>query len=355
MDGPSAYQSANAIRSRPTLRFGRTYALCFSPDASHVFCGDTVGSIWCINLESERIVGLFQNHTDIVYDLCPDPTGTSLYSVSLDKTIAVIVIPEECGGVKGARDSYLQEALEAKDDDEKFDYKNAAVKDVKKKKKGKKGDKKGKKGKGKGDKHIRNRSQSTSAKKEPERQYSSMTLKELLAEAHDDEFKSYDGIQCFKDEKYNFWRIRVSRDGKTLVTATRKVRIFNITGKDSIELGPNVSDMDNDHVKSLNIKNGYVLTARMGCPRAKLFDIQTGKEFKVVKCKKAICQSDFLCDDSYAVVLQQELIPNEAPRAPSMRLYQYNKDGKVKSSATVPQTPKSGGNEVSEIPDTSGS
>ncbi len=59
-EGKSQYMVEHAIRSRPTLRFGRTYALCFSPDSQFVYCADTVGSIWCINLESERIVGLFQ-------------------------------------------------------------------------------------------------------------------------------------------------------------------------------------------------------------------------------------------------------------------------------------------------------
>eukprot|EP00485_Elphidium_margaritaceum_P000115 CAMPEP_0202693910 /NCGR_PEP_ID=MMETSP1385-20130828/7911_1 /ASSEMBLY_ACC=CAM_ASM_000861 /TAXON_ID=933848 /ORGANISM="Elphidium margaritaceum" /LENGTH=952 /DNA_ID=CAMNT_0049349665 /DNA_START=33 /DNA_END=2891 /DNA_ORIENTATION=- len=349
-DSPDQYMSLNAIRSRPTLRFGRTYALSFSNDGKFLFCGDTVGSIWCINLESERIVGLLQNHNDIVYDLCLHPNGTSLYSVSLDKTIAVIVIPEECGGVKGARDSYQQHAAAASMDggDEKQDYKTAVVKDIKRgssKKNVKKGGgdsrKSSKKKGGAADKHLRTRSRQASTadnKPEAQRQLSSMTLKELLDQEMDDEFKSYDGIQIYKDESYNFWRIRVSKDGQSLVTATRKIQIFKITGKDSIEAGPNVSDMDNDHVKSLHLRKGYILTARMGCPRAKMFDM-SGKELKVIKCKKAICQSDFLCDDSFAVVLQQELIPNEAPRQPVMKLYQYNKEKKLDVKAEPISTP----------------
>jgi len=318
--GSNQYLVEHAIRSRPTLRFGRTYALCFSNDALFIYCGDTVGNIWCFNLESERIVGLLQNHSDIIYDLCCDALGTSLYSVSLDRSIAVIVIPEECGGIKGARDCY----------DDKLD--------IKRKKKGntknnKRASKKGK------DKHLRSRSTSQAKVTQPQKQFSSMTLKELLDEAKDDdEFKTYEGIELFKDDKYNFWRIRISKDGKTLVTATRKIKIFNITGKDSIEEGPNVTDMDNDHVKSLNLRNGYILTSRAGCIRSKLFDIKNGKEIKTIKCRKAIAQSDFLCDDSYCVVLQQELIPNEPPKAPSMRLYQYNKDKKLQIPLE-PQTP----------------
>merc|ERR1712187_904423 len=167
---------------------------------------------------------------------------------------------------------------------------------------------------------------------------SSMTLKDLLSQANNEEFKSYEGIELFKDPKYHFWRIKISKDGKTLVTATRKINIFEITSKDSIVDGPNVMDMDNDHVRSLNLRNGMILTSRSGCPRSKLFDVQTGKEMKSIKCKKAIAQSDFLCDDAYCVVLQQELIANEAPKVPSMRLYQYNKDKKVKVDAE-PETP----------------
>eukprot|EP01084_Bolivina_argentea_P005343 10089_1 len=341
-EGKSQYMVEHAIRSRPTLRFGRTYALCFSPDGQYVYCGDTVGSIWCIQLESERIVGLFQNHTDIVYDIAPDPSGTSLYSVSCDRTIAVIVLPPECGGTKGARDSYTNN--ESKDDEKKQDYKSSPVKDIKKKSKKSKSNKRSNKKGGKGDKHLRSRSTS-SAKLQPgakeEKRYSSMTLKELLAQEDDDEFKSYDGIELYKDDKYNFWRICVSKDGKTLVTATRKLMIFKITSKDTIESGPNVSDLDNDHVKSLNLRGGYMLTARAGCTRAKLFDLATGKDYKTIKCKKAICQSDFLCDDSYCVVLQQELIPNQAPKPPSMKLYQYNKDKTSKKKIKIePETPR---------------
>ena len=62
--------------------------------------------------------------------------------------------------------------------------------------------------------------------------------------------------------------------------------------------------------------------------------MDSGKQHKVFKAKKAIAQSDFLCDDKWCVVLQQELIANEAPKAPSMKLYQYkNKTPELKSSA----------------------
>ena len=98
--------------------------------------------------------------------------------------------------------------------------------------------------------------------------------------------------------------------------------------------------MDNDHVRSLHIRNGYILTSRMGCPNSRLFSLETGKEFKKVKCKKAIAQADFLCDDKYAAILQQELIPNQAPKAPSMRLFEYNKEKKGKSIPKEPQTPR---------------
>merc|ERR1712157_592330 len=145
MEGQQQYEVEHAIRSRPTLRFGRTYSLAFSPDSNYIYCGDTVGSIWCINLESERIVGLFQNHTDIVYDIVSDPTQTSLFSVSLDRTISVIVLPEECGGRKGTRDSYKNKDDDQKGgDDEKQNYKSSPVKDIKRK--SKKGGKKNKKG-----------------------------------------------------------------------------------------------------------------------------------------------------------------------------------------------------------------
>eukprot|EP01084_Bolivina_argentea_P088437 159669_1 len=341
MDGKSQYEVVNAIRSRPTLRFGRTYALCFSPDARFIYCGDTVGSIWCINLESERIVGLIQSHKDIVYDVITNPNGGSLYSVSLDRTLAVIVLPEECGGAKGARDSYLaiKAAAENEDgDDEKSNNKKnkkdkSAVKDIKRKstKSTKNKNKKGKGGKSR-DKHIRAKSTSNTAPP-TEKKYSSMTLKELLAEEKEDEYKIYEGITLIKDDKYAFWRVCFSEDGNYVCCATRKVQIFKITGKDTVEKGPNVSDMDNDHVRSLRIRKGLILTARMGCARAKLFTISTGKEFKQIKSKKAVCQSDFLCDDSYCAILQQELIPNQAPKPPSMRLFQYNKDKKLKISA----------------------
>lgn len=103
------YSVLHAIRSRPTTRFGRCMALAFSPNNEHIYCGDTVGSIWCFHLESERIVGLFQNHTDVVYDLCVSPDGYSLFSVSLDQSLAVIVIPSKCGGIDIERDEKKDE------------------------------------------------------------------------------------------------------------------------------------------------------------------------------------------------------------------------------------------------------
>jgi len=327
MDGKQPYSVEHAIRSRPTLRFGRTYALCFSVDGKYVFCGDTVGSIWCINLESERIVGLFQNHSDIVNDIAPAPSGLSLFSVSLDKSIAMIVLPEECGGRKGARDSYNDNADEKQSEDSSANL----IKDIKKSK--------GKKAKGRSsrrdrdsssakEKHMRSRSKSKAAKAKKEsehKQFSSMTLKELMDDAFNDEFKTYDGIKLYQDEKYGFSRVRISEDGNTLATATRKIMLFSVTSADSLSAGPKVMDSDNDHVKSLNFKDGLVLTSRSGCARSKMWSAADGKQFKVIKCKKAIAQSDFLCDNEWAVVLQQELVANEAPKAPSMRLYQYNK------------------------------
>jgi len=342
MEGKKQYSVEHAIRSRPTLRFGRTYALCFSVDGKHVFAGDTVGSIWCINLESERIVGLFQNHTDIVHDVVPSPSGLSLFSVSLDKSIAAIIIPEECGGRKGARDGLNDNAYgEEKQSDAQSSSSNL-IKDLKKSK--------GKKAKGRSsrrdrsqttDKHMRSRSKSKALKKEKEsehKQYSSMTLKELMDDAYTDEFRTYDGVTLYNDEKYGFSRVRISEDGNTLATATRKIMLFSIAEcEDSLSAGAKVMDSDNDHVKSLNFKDGLVLTSRAGCVRSKIWSATDGKQFKVIKCKKAIAQSDFLCDSEWAVVLQQELVANEAPKAPSMRLYKYNtgdEDGGVPQLAT---------------------
>lgn len=152
-----------------------------------------------------------------------------------------------------------------------------------------------------------------------------MTLKDLLAQAAEDEYKTYDGIQLIKDNKYNFWRVAMSKDGKHVVCATRKVQIYKVTGYDTVEGGPNVSDMDMEHVKSLHVRNGFIAVSRAGCPRAKLFSLETGKEVRKITCKKAIAQIDFLYDNQYCAVLQQELIPNEAPLPPKMTIYAYNK------------------------------
>jgi len=129
----------------------------------------------------------------------------------------------------------------------------------------------------------------------------------------------------YKDEKYGVWKLRVSDDGNTLVAATRKIMLFDISdinNTGTMVKGPNVSDTDSEHVKSLNVKDGYVVTSRAGCVRSKVWSMD-GQRQKLLKGKKAIAQSDFLCDDKWCVTLQQELIANEAPRAPVMKLHQY--------------------------------
>lgn len=343
--GKAQFEVKHAIRSRPTVRFGRVNALCFSRDGRFVFCGDTVGNIWCIALESERVVGLFQHHQDVVLNMVQHPTSSLLFSCSLDATIAVVVLPEECGGAKGERDAFLAGQLENGGNDEEKE------RELKRKKSPRRKTKNGKK-----DKHWRNRSKTsghnlksprgTAGYSNHHQQASSKTLQGLLDEANfaADDFGTYKGITLYKDEKYGVWRLRVSSDGKILVAATRKIMVFNIEGTASVVKGVNVSDPDNEHVKSLNVKNGFILTARAGCVRSKMWSMENGKQHKVFKAKKAIAQSDFLCDDKWCVVLQQELIANEAPKAPSMKLYQYkNKTPELKSSAE----PQLMGNDVS--------
>jgi len=185
--------------------------------------------------------------------------------------------------------------------------------------------------------HIRSRSKSKakSAKTSKHFAASSQTLKDLMSatDGDADEFATYEGVTLFTDEKYGFNRVRISEDGATLATATRKIRLFSVTPSASasasssgLELreAAKVIDSDNAFVRSLNLKDGLVLTSRSGCVRSKLWSAADGKVQKVIKCKKAIAQSDFLCDSEWAVVLTQELIANEAPKPPAMRLYRYN-------------------------------
>ena len=233
------------------VRFGRVTALCFSRDGRYVFCGDTVGSIWCIALDTERVVGVFQHHQDVVHHLAMHPTSSLLFSCSLDATIAVVVLPEECGGAKGEREAFLAEQLESGGDEEK-------ERELKRRKSPRGKSPRGKSPRRKKDKHWRNRSKTSGQKLQRPKsatgygghhyQGSSKTLQSLLDEHsfEADEFGTFRGVTLYKDEKYAIWRLRVSADGQTLVAATRKIMVFGIAGTASIVKGPNVSDTDNE-------------------------------------------------------------------------------------------------------------
>jgi WD40 repeat protein/uncharacterized coiled-coil protein SlyX len=340
MEGNTAYEVLHAIRSRPTTRFGRAMAICFSPNNEFVFAGDTVGSIWCFNLATERIVGLLQCHTDVVHDLVVDPQGFCIYSVGLDMALAVCELAVECGGnpIKTNSNSNSNN-----DNDMPAADVIQATKKMKKSKRStkKKGDKKG----DKKDKHARTRSKTVtnnprSSQKADHQSFTSMSLKELLNEIEDDEYKTYEGVVLSKDPKYAYWKVDMTADGKHVCCATRKPHVYAITGRTTVESGPNISDTDMEHIRSLHLRKNMVLITRAGCTRAKLFDAHTGKQIRKMQCKVAVAQADFLFDDAHVVILQQELIANEAPREPKMTLYCYDKSVRLSGKISVPSTPR---------------
>lgn len=153
------------------------------------------------------------------------------------------------------------------------------------------------------------------------------------------EYEAYDGTTLVTDAKYAYWRVAVSDDGQYVCCGTRKLQIYPITGKKTVNVGPNVSDMDMDHVRSLHLRNGLMLVTRAGCNRAKLFDIESGKEVKKMSCKIAVAQADFLYDNAYIVLLQQLLIPNEPPKPPKMTLCCYDKKIGSNAGTPLPDTP----------------
>mmetsp|Transcript_78946 Transcript_78946/g.96515 ORF Transcript_78946/g.96515 Transcript_78946/m.96515 type:complete len:864 (-) Transcript_78946:84-2675(-) len=336
MVGDRKYEVDHAIRSRPTIRFGRIRCLEFSNDNKFVFAGDTKGSIWAISIDNERIVSHFDCHNDIVYDLSIN-SSHQLYSVSHQGTLAVIILPKECNGPGTSNDD------EKKDDDgtPKLTPTNSA----KKKKKDKKGNKSN-------SKHAKSKSRKInlprnigtptrqslqlspngsnkvssriSAAFQPKKQ---LTVKDLLEEKDEYAFTEHSGITLERDTKYPFWRVSITDDNnnKIVCCASRKVRVFNILDDGKIEEKVKVMDDDMDHVKSLHIKNGMLLTSRQLCGRVKLFDLKTGKQIAKFNSKKPIAQTDFMSDNKTICALQQEFDKNSkgvnVGKTPSMKLF----------------------------------
>lgn len=348
MDGIDKYNSIYAIRSRPTVRFGRVKSISFSTrNNQFVYCGDITGQIWVFDLIKEAVstgsglIGVIQTQNDVINDLAISMDGSYLYSVSLDKKLAAINLPEEFGGNK-TNDSQTLSA----DNDNNNNSKRKKSIGGKRKSKNKVSTPTNNNGKAlslatqtsnRSMKSLKlsanssnssvgsnNRGRSKTKTKSDTIKYS---LSELLADESMPTLKHCKGVIIGTDKDYPFWKLALSNNGKNVICASRKVRIFNINGNptqtENVSKGPNVTDSDLEHVRSLKLRNGKLLLCRTLVPRAKLFDIRDGKEIKKFNCKAPVQAVEFLADNAHIVICTQEYSA-ESCFPPLMKLVSYS-------------------------------
>ena len=219
-------QVAFLFRSRPSIRFGKAYCVCWSPNAQYIYSGDTTGTIWIWDTQRQILLAELQAHKDIVHDV--SIAGDFLFSCSLDQTVKT------------------------------FDTKTLAKVKVKKSK------------------------------------------------IHVHKPKKLKAIEQDRNDKYPYWKINCTRDNKYIVAGSRKVMVWTFDGT-KFGKGPRITDTDLDHIKMLDVKAGKVIICRLNTNRSKIFDIKTGKEYKVAKYKQPIAQCGICHDNKYAVLCLQSM------------------------------------------------
>jgi len=327
----------HAIRSRPTVRFGRVKSIAFSADNKFVYCGDTTGSVCCFNVEEEKLVAVIQSHHDVVYDVAISTNSNrhALYSVSHDQSLCAFDLPSSIGGLPTDSDSSSLPSTDNNNNNNNDD--NSVSKNNKQKnQQNKKNDK--------NDKSIdltENRNSKDVAKRRQQltRNISSFSVQELLANKLDN-VQKFQSTVIQKDNRYPFWRIAISSNGKYVCCASRKVNIFFSTDKSATDVieGPRITDADSDHVRTLRICDNLLLVSRTSVARIKLFDLKDGKEIKIFGCKKPVSQADFLCDNKHIIICQQEIKQNELPKPCIMKIVAHTSNSKVPSKM-IPKEP----------------
>ncbi|ETO06321.1 hypothetical protein RFI_31077, partial [Reticulomyxa filosa] len=135
--------------------------------------------------------------------------------------------------------------------------------------------------------------------------------------------KTIKGKELSKDDRYPWWQVNPTEDGKTIVAGGRKICVFAFDG-DKVSPGPNVTDTDTDHIECLRVKQGMVLICRKNTPRAKVFDLATGKEMHKIQYKSNVVKVDFLHDLQHVAVCCQ-VWEKEKIKPPTMTLWNLKK------------------------------
>ena len=266
------------------------------------------------------LIGVIQTQRDVINDMAISMDGKFLYSVSFDQTLAVFELPDEFGGDKSSNDDLNSNNLTAdisintSNSKQPRKKSNAGVKRKSKNKISASPTSNNNKAitlatqtSNRSMKSLKlgsNASNSSTSSRRSKSKTKSDTIKyslsELLADESMASIKHCKGVIIANDGKYPFWKLCLSKSGQTVVCASRKVRIFTIKGnpsinKENVSGGPNVSDADLDHVRSLKLRNGNLLLCRTLVPRAKLFDVNSGKEVKKIGCKAPVQAVMFFC------------------------------------------------------------
>jgi len=126
-----------------------------------------------------------------------------------------------------------------------------------------------------------------------------------------------------KDDRYPWWQVQATDDGKLLVGGGRKICIFAFDG-DKVNAGPSVVDTDTDHIDTLRVKRNMILVCRKNTPRAKLFDLASGKEINKCQYKTNVAKVDFLYNLQHIVVCCQ-VWEKDSLKPPTMNLWDTRK------------------------------
>ena len=126
-----------------------------------------------------------------------------------------------------------------------------------------------------------------------------------------------------KNERYPYQRVMPSEDLKFVVAGARKLFCFNFdAGGKAVSKGPRMTDTDADFTKSVKVRHGMVAICRQNTPRAKVFDLTSGKEIKKAGYKHPCAFVDFVYDMQHCVVCCQEMKGKKAV-PPQMKLWKF--------------------------------
>lgn len=154
-------------------------------------------------------------------------------------------------------------------------------------------------------------------------------IKIKKSKVHVHQPKVFKGTQLDRNDKYAYWKVCPTADCKFILAGSRKISSWAVGESKSEEdcaigKAPRISDTDMDHIQSLRVQRNLVTICRKNTPRAKIFDVNTGKEAFKARFKGPVSRINFLHDFQTCVVCVQKYDGKKA-LPPSLHLWKYRK------------------------------